>query len=72
LISIPALTSILTENTSVKALPKVVFEYNMNEMAGSIEVTTASSQPGAIFLLKEAHPLPLIIKTKVVLQHNQF
>lgn len=60
MISIPALTTILTENTSVKALPKVIFEYNMNEMAGSIEVVTASNQPGAI---KELFPARSVVQS---------
>lgn len=60
MISIPALTQILTENTSVKALPKVVFEYNMNEMAGTVEVTTTSTQSD---IIKELFPARSIVQS---------
>lgn len=60
MISIPALTTILTENTSIKAIPKVVFEYNMNEMAGKIEVTTTSIQTN---VLKELFPVNSIVQS---------
>lgn len=60
MISIPALTQILTENTSVKALPKVVFEYNMNEMAGTVEVTTTSNQSD---IIKELFPARSIVQS---------
>jgi hypothetical protein len=60
LISIPALTQILSENTSVKALPKVIFEYNMNEMAGTVEVTTSSTQSSVI---KELFPAKSIVQS---------
>lgn len=39
------LITALSDSTSIKAVPKLVFEYNMNEMAGQVEVTTSSNQP---------------------------
>jgi len=60
LINIPALTQILSENTSVKALPKVIFEYNMNEMAGTVEVTTSSTQSN---IIKELFPAKSIVQS---------
>ena len=60
MINIPALTTILSENTSVKALPKVVFEYNMNEMAGTVEVTTTSNQSD---IIKELFPARSIVQS---------
>jgi hypothetical protein len=60
LINIPALTQILSENTSVKALPKVIFEYNMNEMAGTVEVTTSSTQSD---IIKELFPAKSIVQS---------
>ena len=60
MISIPALTQILSENTSVKALPKVIFEYNMNEMAGTVEVTTSSTQSD---IIKELFPAKSIVQS---------
>ena len=60
MINIPALTTILTENTSVKALPKVVFEYNMNEMAGTVEATTTSTQSD---IIKELFPVRSVVQS---------
>ena len=40
-----ALITALSDSTSIKAVPKLVLEYNMNEMAGKVQVTTSSTQP---------------------------
>lgn len=39
------LITALSDSTSIKAVPKIVLEYNMNEMAGRVLVTTSSNQP---------------------------
>ncbi len=55
-----ALITAISDNTSIKAVPKVVLEYNMNEMAGSVSVSTTGVQSN---IIKELFPKESIIES---------
>lgn len=57
-----ALIADLEQDTTVKAVPKVVLEYNMNEMAGTVEVV---GNPGASTseIIKDLFPAKSVVQS---------
>ena len=56
-----ALIKSLTESTSVKAIPKVILEYSMNEMAGYVE--TIGNYGSASQIIKDLFPASSVVQS---------